>query len=49
MADIILAYKEGLYPFLGGMPDDIIRLAAIGIALTVGAFFFSIPFLIVRR
>ncbi len=49
MSDIIDAYVEGLQPFLGGMPTQVITLAAVGFALATAVFFAALPFLIFRR
>ena len=49
MTDIIEAYVEGLQPFLGGMPTQVIYLAAVGLTLATATFFACLPFLIFRR
>ena len=49
MSDIMSIYNTSLQVFLGGAPEDVISLVAIGIALVSELFFFSIPFLLVKR
>lgn len=49
MNEIVDAYVEGLQPFLGGMPTQVIYLAATGLTLAAAVFFAAIPFLIFRR
>lgn len=49
MTEIVNTYAAGLEIFLGGMPEDVIALAATGLALAVGVFFAALPILLIRK
>lgn len=48
MTELMNAYSEAFSVFLGGMPEDVISLVVVGLALATELLFFSIPFLLVK-
>ena len=48
MTEIMNVYNDALQIFLGGMNEDVINLAVVGITLTTELLFFALPIILVK-